>query len=69
MYSLTQGGNLTVLAGFISLMLKQFKVEIPAEEIVQAVSAVMIAVGLVMSWTGRARRGDLTPLGFRKNIK
>lgn len=70
MFSLTQGGNYGQLISMIVMVIGFTKN--PAEA--EAVStAVMITVGLItygISWIatfiGRYRKGDITPLGFRK---
>lgn len=62
-YSLTQGGNLTALAGLTVLILKNvFQFEVATDE----VSQIIIAMGIVLSWVGRYRKGDITLGGFRK---
>ena len=63
MFSLTQTGNYVALIGFF---LGLFKVNIATEEIGKFVEAAMILIGLIVSWVGRYRQGDLTLLGFRK---
>lgn len=63
MMSLTQSGNAVALAGLLSEILSSFGVAIVADDI----SKVIIAVGIVISWIGRYRKGDLTVLGFRKD--
>ena len=62
-FSLTQSGNLVVLLGFI---LKVLGVEIGTEEVTKFVEAALVLIGLIVSWVGRWRKGDLTILGFRK---
>ena len=62
-FSLTQGGNLVALAGLASELLKLAGVNILPGEI----EKVFIAVGLVISWYGRWRKGDLKLSGFRKS--
>ena len=62
-FSLTQGGNYVVLLGFI---LQLLKVNIATEELTQFVNAALILGGLIVSWIGRYRKGDLTILGTRK---
>ena len=64
MYSLTQGGNLTALAGLIATLLKSF---FGIELVPDSVEKVLIAVGIIISWIGRYRKGDLTVVGFRKS--
>lgn len=64
-YSITQGGNLAVIAAAIALVLShpdftnQANVEV-------LLTALVIAVGAAVSWYGRWRKGDLTLGGFRK---
>lgn len=66
MYSLTQAGNLTALAGAVVILLKLFGVEIPAEDVATVLSAIAIVAGPLVSWIGRYRIGDLSVGGFRK---
>lgn len=66
MYSLTQAGNLGVFAGIIVLVAKQFHVQLAQDTIVQLLGDIVTIVGLVTSWYGRYRQGDLTVAGFRK---
>ena len=66
-YSMTQGGNLMVIASFISLVLRQTGIiEIESEQILQVLEGGVMLVGVVTSWVGRYRRGDVTLGGFRK---
>lgn len=61
-YSLTQGGNLAALVGLINIVLKYFNISIASDE----VSTILIGIGIVISWIGRYRQGDLKLSGFRK---
>ena len=61
-YSLTQGGNAIALAGLVSELLKIVGVDIIPGDL----EKIIIAIGIVISWFGRQRHGDLTPLGFKK---
>lgn len=66
-YSLTQGGNLVVFAGLIVWALKAFlKIEVTSDEATNLITAVLMVVGLVSSWLGRFRQGDITVSGFKK---
>ena len=62
-FSLTQASNYVALLGFILGILK---VNIGTEELSKFVEAIMVVGGLVSSWYGRYRIGDLTKLGARK---
>ena len=66
MYSLTQAGNITALAGVLALILKAFNVDIAESEIVTLLSGIVAVLGIVISWVGRYRKGDLTLGGFKK---
>ena len=62
-YSVTQGGNLMVVAAAVSLIAKQmWKVDILPENIV----TVLTALGVCISWIGRFRQGDISFGGFKK---
>ena len=66
-YSLTQGGNLAVIAGFIVLVLRHYRIEFISEsEIIAVLGGLVVVGGVIASWYGRFRRGDLTIGGFRK---
>jgi ABC-type Mn2+/Zn2+ transport system permease subunit len=61
MFSLTQAGNLTAIAGILGSIL-----DIPATEIETIVASLVTVIGILLSWYGRFRKGDITILGFRK---
>lgn len=62
-YSVTQGGNLLVVAGALALLLKKVAgVDFAADEI----ALVLTAIGVCVSWYGRYRRGDVTATGFKR---
>lgn len=65
-YSLTQGGNLASIIGLIMLVLNLFKINIAQDEVEKVISAVIILVGVITSWIGRYRHGDLKLSGFKK---
>ena len=65
-FSLTQGGNLTVIIGMVMLILKYFQINIAEEEIQILIGGVLAVAGVVVSWIGRWRIGDLSLGGFRK---
>ena len=65
-YSTTQAGNLAVILGMVMLLLKYFQINIAEEEIQTLIGGVLAVVGVIVSWFGRYRKGDLTKLGFRK---
>lgn len=49
----------STIIGLIVIIAAQF---VPVEEVNQ----VLEAIGIIISWIGRFRLGDITPLGFRK---
>ena len=59
-YSLTQGGILVAVAG---TLLTQVFTEGCSEEII---SNIPLVIGGMTAWIGRFRKGDVTPLGFRR---
>lgn len=61
-YSTTQGGNLLVVAGVISMILSKFGVTFLPEEI----AMIIASIGVCVAWYGRWKRGDVNFLGFRK---
>lgn len=63
-YSVTQGGNLMVVAAAASLIIKQmWNVEVVPDNIV----TVLTAIGVCISWFGRFRQGDVHFSGFKKS--
>lgn len=66
MYSLTQAGNITALAGTLGLVLHALNVNIAPAEIEALISSIIAVGGILISWYGRYRTGDLTLGGFRK---
>ncbi len=62
MYSTTQGGNLVVVAGAISLILSKFGIIILPDEL----AIILTAIGVCVSWYGRWRKGDIKFSGLRK---
>jgi len=64
-FSLTQSGNLTALVGLIVMLLKLFNVNIAETEIQSFIGAFVVIVGIIISWIGRYRKGDLKLSGFR----
>lgn len=65
-YSLTQGGNLVVIAGFIVMVARHYRLEIAEQEVVAVLGGIATAVGILMSWYGRFRQGDITIGGWKK---
>ena len=65
-YSLTTGGLLVAVAG---LVLVQYGFsDTCSDEIIAKASPLLGALpGIVMSWIGRVRQGDVTKLGFKKS--
>lgn len=59
---MTQGGNVGVIVGVLVLVLKQFNLDLAPDEL----ALVVTAIGVIISWIGRYRQGDLTVAGFRK---
>ena len=65
-YSLTQGGNLTAIVGFIVLVLRHYQIGITDTEIAALLGGAITAIGIIISWIGRYKKGDLFLSGFRK---
>ncbi len=64
-YSLTQGANIATFAAAISLLLSHPDFTNPAN-IQTILTALVMAVTAAISFYGRYRKGDVTPVGFRK---
>lgn len=65
-FSLTQTGNYAAFAGVIVWAFHFFKISVSADEVVQAIGAIVTITGIVTSWIGRYRQGDITVAGFKK---
>ena len=65
-FSLTQKGNLVAVAGLTSMVLHHYRIDIAEDEIVAVLGGIITAIGIIVSWIGRYRKGDLTLGGFRK---
>lgn len=62
-YSTEYVAQLAILVGFV---LQLFKVEIASEELQMLINAVLVVGGSVYALYKRYKKGDVTPLGFRK---
>jgi len=65
-YSLTQSGNLGAIIGVVMLILNHYQVNIAEAEVTALIAGVLSVLGILTSWLGRYRKGDLTVGGFRK---
>ena len=65
-YSLTATGLLITVLAFI---FQQLKIDISGVEIEQVASIIAQLLGILIAWYGRIRKGDLSLLGFRKEVK
>lgn len=65
-YSLTQGGNLTAIVGFIVLVARHYQIGITDTEVAALLGGAITAIGIIVSWVGRYRQGDLLLSGFKK---
>lgn len=63
---MTQSGNIVVFVGIVGMILRHYRIVIPEDEITALIVGATALVGLVVSWIGRYRKGDLTLGGFRK---
>jgi hypothetical protein len=66
MYSLTQAGNLTALVGLLAMILKYFHINISEDEVQAVIGGIMTLSGIIISWIGRYRQGDIKLSGFKK---
>jgi uncharacterized membrane protein len=65
-YSLTFAGVIGVLIGYI---LRYFGITASDEEVstvVEAISALATTAGIILTWYGRYRQGDVNLLGVKK---
>lgn len=67
-YSTTQAGILVMIGG--TLLIYFGFSEACSQEIISLSNAWIVPLlgGGAFAWIGRAKKGDLTPLGFRKNL-
>lgn len=64
-YSTTYAASLAIIVGFIIKSLN-LHLSVSVEEIVNAIGAVMILGGALVTMFERYKKGGITPLGFRK---
>ena len=64
-YSLTQGSILVMVLGTI-LVSWGFSENCSGEITSKLVQYIPLIIGGISGWIGRHRKGDLTPLGFKK---
>lgn len=67
-YSVTQAGNFVAVAGIIVVLLSKLGIAASVEEVATVIGGAVALVGTVISWVGRYRQGDVTPLGFKKPV-
>jgi len=68
-FSLTQSGNIVSLVSLLVLVADKFGLLITGDEaqvIVNGIAAILTLVGILISFYGRWRKGDLTAFGTRK---
>lgn len=68
LFSITQGNNLAIFAGLISVVLSKFHISIGSDELQAWLGVVISAVATLMQWIHRQKKGDLTVAGFRKSM-
>lgn len=66
MFSTTQGNNIAIFAGLISIILAKFKIAIGTEEIQTFLGLGVSLIGTILQWIHRYKKGDLTMGGMRK---
>lgn len=64
--SLTQTGNYIAIAGVISAILAQLGVVIPEDQIAVIIAGIVALIGVITSFYGRYRMGDIKLSGSRK---
>lgn len=65
-FSLTQGGNIISFVALIMFILHLFKINITQAEVEAVVNAVILLTGIIISWIGRYRQGDINIAGVKK---
>ncbi len=65
-YSTTQTGNLVAFAGLIVTLANYMGYAFTQEEMQALLGAIAILIGIITSWVGRYKQGDLKISGFRK---
>lgn len=63
MFSMTQSGNIVAAIMFFVNILQ---INVSGSEVESIVTAIMGITGVLVSWYGRYRKGDLTLAGFHK---
>ena len=64
--SQTQLANFSALAGLVVLILSQFNVVLPKENVIFILAAVWSVGSIVYNYYQRYKKGDLTLGGFKK---
>lgn len=65
-YSLTQGGNIAAFVGVLMLVLKHYNVTIDESTVFTIIAGLVALGGVMTSWLGRYRQGDVTVGGWKK---
>jgi len=66
-FSTIQASNLVSLAAILVICLKGFGIVLQTEEVTTFLAVGVLIVSPIVSYVSRWRKGDLTPLGFRKD--
>lgn len=64
-YSLTQAGNYSALISVLVLIISKFNLGITNDELTQIILALFTLSGILISWYGRYRQGDVSVLGIK----
>lgn len=65
-FSTTQATNITAIIGVFIIVLKYLHINIAESELQELVGAIIAAIGIIMNFWHRYKKGDLRIIGVRK---
>jgi hypothetical protein len=63
--SMTQSGNMIALVAFLGLVLSKYGVNVSAADLTTIIAGLAVLGGIVTSFVGRYRHGDISLLGVK----
>jgi len=66
--SMTQAGNMITIVAFLGLILSHYGINISQADLTTIVTGVVVLVGVVTSYIGRYRHGDVTLMGIKTTV-
>ena len=66
--SMTQSGNMIALVAFLGLILSKYGVNVSAADLTTIIAGLAVLGGIVTSFVGRYRHGDISLLGVKQTV-